>query len=88
MTQEELQAFARGQPFRPFRVVITTGQTFDVRHPDLIMVGRRSVVLGITNDPAGAAYDRTYQVDLLHVVGVEELPVPSAPSGSGSASPG
>jgi hypothetical protein len=74
MMQEEVQAAARRQPFEPFRVILTTGATYDIRHPDLIMVGRRSAILGITNEPAGTAYDRTVKVDLLHIVGIEELP--------------
>ena len=82
MTQEELQEAARRQPFEPLRVVLTTGATFDIRHPDLIMVGRRSAVIGLTNEPSGTAYDRTFKVDLLHVVGVEELPaVPPSTNG-------
>jgi hypothetical protein len=76
MTQEDLQEAARRQPFEPFRLVLTTGTTYDIRHPDLIMVGRRSAIIGITNEPGGTAYDRTIKVDLFHVVGIEELPVP------------
>jgi hypothetical protein len=83
MTQEELQDAARRQPFEPFRLVLTTGETFDVRHPDLIMVGRRSAMIGITNEPGGTVYDRTFKVDLLRVVGIEELPVSSPPSSNG-----
>ncbi len=78
MTQVELHTAARRQPFRPFRVVLTTGTTYDIQHPDLIMVGRRSATIGITNDPAGTAYDRTFQVDLFQVGGIEELGSPSA----------
>ena len=82
MTHEELQAAARRQPFKPFRVVLTTGATYDIRHPDLILVGRRSAILGIVNKPNGTVYDRTLNVDLLHVVGIEELPVhPSSTNG-------
>jgi hypothetical protein len=84
MTQVELQDAARRQPFQPFRVVLTTGTTLDVRHPDLIMVGRRSAIIGITNEPGGTAYDRTIKVDLLHVVGIEELPI-SPPASNGPA---
>jgi hypothetical protein len=68
---EDLQTLARSKPFVPFRVVLTTGEKYDIRHPDLIMVGKRSAVLGITNDPAGTAYDRAVHVDLLRVVAVE-----------------
>lgn len=74
MTQEDLLDAARRQPFEPFRVILTTGAAYDIRHPDLIMVGRRAAVIGITNEPGGTAFDRTVKVDLLHVVGIEELP--------------
>lgn len=78
MTQEELHEAASRQPFEPFRVILTTGATYDIRHPDLILVGRRSAIIGMTNEPNGTAYDRTIKVDLLHIVGIEELPVTPA----------
>jgi hypothetical protein len=86
MTQEELQEEARRQPFRPFRLVLTTGEAYDIRHPDLVMVGRRSVVIGITSDDKGTAFDRLVRADLLHVVKVEELPLATPNNGTGQAS--
>ena len=83
MTHEELQQAAHRQPFEPFRVVLTTGTTYDIRHPELIMVGRRSAIIGITNEPGETAYDHTIKVDLLHVVGIEELPATVPPSKNG-----
>ena len=74
MTREELQETVHRRPFQPFRVVLTTGDAYDIRHPDLIMVGRRSVVIGITNQPESTVYDRSFTVDLLHVVGIQTLP--------------
>lgn len=75
MTQEELHEVARHQPFQPFRLILTTGATYDIYHPDLIMVGRRSAIVGVTNEPNATAYDRAIRVDLLHVVAIEELPI-------------
>jgi hypothetical protein len=88
MTQEELREYARRQPFEPFRLILTTGATYDIHHPDLIMVGRRSAIIGMTNDPGGTAYDRTMKVDLLHIVGVEDLPTPPASTGPSGGSTG
>ncbi len=82
MTQQEVHDAARRQPFEPFRLILTTGATYDIRHPDLILVGRRSAIIGITEDGTGTAYERTLKVDLLHIVGIEELPV-SSPSSDG-----
>jgi hypothetical protein len=82
MTQDELQEWARRQPFRPFRLTLTTGAAYEIRHPDLIMVGRRSAVLGVTRRPDRRVFDTALQVDLLHVVSVEEI-VSTAPGPNG-----
>ncbi len=82
MTQEELVEAVRRRPFEPFRVLITTGETFDVRHPELIMVGRRSAILGIANDPEATTYNQTIKVDLLHIAGIRDLPF-APPSANG-----
>ena len=74
MNCKELHALAKREPFKPFRLHITTGATYDVWHPDLIMIGRRSAVIGIVTDPSGTMYDLSFQVDLLYIVGVEDLP--------------
>jgi hypothetical protein len=81
MTQQELHEEARRQPFRPFRIVLTTGEMHDIRHPDLIMVGRRSIAIGITSDDTGTAFDRLVRADLLHVVRTEELPISASSNG-------
>jgi hypothetical protein len=78
MRHQELQAAARRQPFEPFRLILTTGATYDIRHPDLFMVGLHSAIIGIARAPDDTVYHRTVKVDLLHVVGVEELPPTSA----------
>jgi hypothetical protein len=80
MNQQELHDAARRQPFQPFRLLLTTGATYDIRHPDLIMVGRRSATIGLVDDAQGSAYDHTLKVDLLHIVAIEELAIPPASS--------
>jgi hypothetical protein len=74
MSGDELQEPARRQPFQPFRLILTTGATYDIRHPDLIMVGRRSAVIGIAKNPEAARYDIATQIDLLHGVAFEDVP--------------
>jgi hypothetical protein len=82
MTRNQLLEEARRRPFRPFRLVLTTGEQYDIPHPDLIMVGNRSLEIGLTLDPAGTAYDRIVRADLLHVVRVEQLPISAQSNGS------
>jgi hypothetical protein len=35
--------YVTAEPFRPFRIRMASGQTFDIRHPEMILVGRTSV---------------------------------------------
>jgi hypothetical protein len=74
MTREDLVEHVRRRPFIPIRITITTGRTFDLYHPDLIMVGRREAVVGLTLDPSDTVYDRSAHVDLSQITAVEPLP--------------
>jgi len=35
--------YVSDEPFRPFRIKMASGQSYDVRHPELIMLGRSKV---------------------------------------------
>ena len=61
--EQVLRSFVRRQPFQPFRLVLTTGEAYDIRHPDLIMVGERSIAIGITNDANSTVFDRLVRAD-------------------------
>ena len=47
MAPEELAAALRRRPFVPFRITLTEGSVYDIRHFELCMAGRRSAVIGI-----------------------------------------
>src|SRR5437660_992330 len=71
---ESLQDALRQQPFRPFRLFVSDGATYDVPHPDLCMAGPRIAIIGIP--PPGTAapvLDRFAVVDLVHVTRLEPL---------------
>ena len=35
--------YVSAEPFRPFRIKMASGQAFEIRHPEMILVGRTSV---------------------------------------------
>jgi hypothetical protein len=45
MIPHEIFEYVDAEPFRPFRIRMASGRTFDVRHPEMIRVGRDSVVV-------------------------------------------
>ncbi len=80
MRAEELTELLRTRPFVPLRIHLSDGQTYDVRHPDLVLVLRQRVDIGLKPDPATGVLERVEHCSLLHVVRVEELP-PASPAG-------
>ena len=85
MAPEELRDAIRQQPFEPFRIVLTDGASFDITHPDLLLVGKRTAVVGLTGQPGQTFYERTIKVDLLHIIRIEPFQTASAspPNGPG-----
>ncbi len=73
MAPEDLRDVIRKQPFEPFRLVMSDGVGFEVRHPDLLWVGRRIAMVGLTGEPGQTFFERAVQVDLLHVIRIEPL---------------
>lgn len=85
MTLQDLQAALHRQPFTPFRLFVSDGATYDIRHSELCVPGRRSVFIGIDESQSDElAYDRYAIVDLTHVTRLE--PLEKAPSTSDGAS--
>ena len=69
MSPADVLAALRKRPFEPFRIQVSDGTTYDVRHPELVMVGLGALIVGI---PASAqeqpVYERVETVSLGHVV--------------------
>lgn len=83
MRPEDVREFLKRQPFQPFRISLTDGRTYDVLHPELAMVGRSTLAIGLPGkgDPEGI-YDRLITVSLLHVMQIELLEKVSPPAAS------
>jgi len=72
MTIQDFQRLLKARPFQPFRVVTSSGQSYEVRHPEVAFLTRTKLVLGIDPDDEGTAEDWT-MVSLLHAVAIEPV---------------
>jgi hypothetical protein len=52
---------------------------YDIQHPDLVLVGRRDVMVGFPGPDNPSIYDRVTRVALVHMVALEDLPAPATP---------
>jgi hypothetical protein len=83
MSPQGLLALLHVRPFQPFRVVLTDGEGYDIRHPDLLWVGACEVQIGTAVDPNSTLSERIVVADLLHVVRTEPLGQPQPPQSDG-----
>jgi hypothetical protein len=45
VTPTQLLAYVKAEPFRPFRLHMASGRTFDICHPAMLMVGKDSLMV-------------------------------------------
>ena len=72
MRADELRALLDRRPFEPIRLHISSGQTVDIKHPEMAFVTRSLVVVGVTASGERVA-DYAVHYNLLHVVKIEPL---------------
>ena len=65
------------QPFQPFRVVMSSGQSYEVRHPEMAFTTKTNIFIGVGDASDGVAEDGR-MLSLLHVTAVEPLVVSPA----------
>lgn len=70
MRLEGVRKALRKEPFEPFRVHLSNGQIYEVRHPEFAALTRRSVFVGVSSGKQDVP-GRMMECDLLHVVALE-----------------
>jgi hypothetical protein len=84
---EDLRRLLEAQPFRPFRVTLTTGRIYEIRHPEFALLTHR--LLRISVPDAVSNYDSPtgeefIGVAVVHIVQYEYLPPRAAPAAAAS----
>jgi hypothetical protein len=78
MTVQTFRELLSQRPFRPFRLVMSSGESYEVRHPEMAMLTRADLLVGVGESEEGVPAE--FRIcSLLHVATVE--PVAAAASG-------
>ena len=83
ITVQRIASYVGAEPFRPFRIQMAGGRVFEIRHPEMIQVGRTtmSIFTYLSNDPEEAKEQRV-EVPLLLTESVELLDATVRPQGA------
>ena len=73
MRPEDLIHWVRATPFAPFRIRLNSGRSFEIRHPEMLRVGRSSInVYSFVGEPVDP-YERLEMVSLVLIESVEPI---------------
>ena len=81
ITYRGMGVYVDAQPFHPFRITTADGRTFDVRHPEMVKVGRTTMTIftALADDADDTPnVPQFVEVSLLLTVSVEPLPAVAA----------
>jgi hypothetical protein len=74
ITFQRIASYVGAEPFRPFRITLAGGRTFDIRHPEMIQVGRTTMTIFMfLSEDGDEATQRQVEVSLLLTESVEPL---------------
>ncbi len=74
INSNDIQQKLDERPFVPFRVIMSSGQFYDIKHPDLVLIGKRHLFVGTASDDNPKMFDRSSLLSILHVAALEALP--------------
>jgi hypothetical protein len=69
---EDIQGRLQEKPFRPFRIIGSEGLKYEIRHPDLVFVGRHDIMIGFPDRKTPTIYDRVTRLAYVHIVALED----------------
>jgi hypothetical protein len=69
---KQLKDFVDAKPFRPFKVLLSDGRSYEVPHHDAVFVTQNKIEIGLDLNKDGIARRSVYCA-ILHIASVEEL---------------
>jgi hypothetical protein len=77
MTVQTFREMLARRPFQPVKLTLSSGQSYDIRHPEMAFLTRTSILIGtdLAEDGVPAEFKI---VSLLHVASMEPLPSQAA----------
>lgn len=74
MTLQTFRELLTKRPFQPFRLIMSSGQTYEVRHPEMAWLTKTDMFVGI--EPNKDNIPAEFRIcSLLHVTAIEPIAI-------------
>lgn len=78
MTIAKVTEYLSAEPFQPFRIKMASGASFEIKHPEMILVGRTSATVYTTTATDPDKPPRWHDVSLMLMETLEPLDLKSS----------
>ncbi|MBX9680703.1 MAG: hypothetical protein K2X38_18260 [Gemmataceae bacterium] len=76
LTGQRLNKWVFAEPFQPFRIKMASGEAHEIRHPEMIHVGRSSVMISFfLDDEKSDSQQRDREISLMLMETIEPIDV-------------
>ena len=82
-TANSIQARLKEHPLVPVRIVTSSGQSYDVTHPDLVLVAKQWLIIGKPSNENPSQIEGASRVAILHIADLQDIPHPPFPGVNG-----
>lgn len=79
-TYTDVQQRIKEQPFTPLRIVTTSGRSYDIYHPDLVLVGYTFVMVGMPRPELPEIVDHFNRIAVSHIAELTDLALATQPA--------
>ena len=73
ITSSHLLTYVKAEPFRPFRLHMASGKTFDIHHPEMVKVLKSYLLVFSFDDGETEVFDKMESVSLMLIESVSHL---------------
>lgn len=73
MNFRKIVEYVSAEPFLPFRIKMASGQSFEIPHPEMILVGRTSVQVYMASETDSEGSEHWHDVSLMLMEAIEPM---------------
>jgi hypothetical protein len=77
MRPEDILYWLKAIPFRPFRICLNSGRTYEIRHPEMVRVSRTTMLVFSFDGEPPDVFEKMEMVGLVLVEQIEPLETPA-----------
>ncbi len=79
ITANDVEVRRKAVPFEPFRIVMSSGSSYDIYHPDMLWSTRRTIYVGMYTPGRSGLPEQAALLSVLHISEIQSLPATVTP---------